>query len=78
MARHNLTISAADRVIAIALALVWIGGSLIGMLVGLRHGLWLVLIIGPLGLWFGILWARVARSGRSLEWREGIWPWRRQ
>jgi hypothetical protein len=51
-------LSGVDRMIAMALALIWIGATLIGLWVGSRHELRAVLIIGPLGLWYGVLWAR--------------------
>jgi hypothetical protein len=76
--RRNLTLSAVDRVIAFALTLVWIVAGLVGIWFGLRHGRWAGLIIGVLGLSYGILWARVVRKGRRLHWRESVWPWRRQ
>jgi len=74
--RRNLTLSAVDRAIAFALALVWIG--LLGIWFGWRHGRWAGLTIGILGLWYGILLARAVRKGRRLYWRECVWPWRRQ
>lgn len=78
MVKHNLTLSAVDRAIAFALTLVWIGAGLVGTWFGMRHGSWAGLIIGVLGLWYGILWARAVRKGRRLHWRESAWPWRRQ
>ena len=78
MARHNLTLSAVDRAIAFALALVWIGAGRVGTWFGLRNGRWAGLIIGVISLWYGILWARAVQKGRRLHWRESIWPWRRQ
>jgi hypothetical protein len=76
MVKRKITFSGVDRVIAMALAVIWIGAALIGAWVGLRHGRWAVLIIGPLGLGYGVLWARAARKGRRLHWRESVLPWR--
>ena len=77
MVKHPLTLSAVDRVIAFALALVWIGAGLVGTGFGLRHRSWAGLIIGVLGLWYGIVWARAVGKGRRLHWRESVWLWRR-
>jgi hypothetical protein len=76
--RHTLTLSAVDRAIALALALVWIGAGLIGTWFGLRHGRGAALVIGVIALWYGILWARAVRKGRRLYWPESLWPRRRQ
>jgi hypothetical protein len=77
MTKPVAILSRVDRVIATALALIWIAASLSASWIGLRHRLWPVLIIGPAGLWYGLLWAAAARKGRGLDWRESIRPWRR-
>jgi hypothetical protein len=76
--RYKQTLSAVDRVIALALTLVWIGAGAIGIWFGLRHGSWAGFIIGALAVWYGIVWARVVRKGSRLHWRESIWLWRRE
>ncbi len=78
MAKDRSRFSAVERVIAVGFALVWLGASLTAILLGLRRGAWAVLIAGPLGLWYGVLWVRAAQKGRRLDWREGIRPWRRR
>lgn len=78
MAKYGSRFSTVDTVIAAGFALVWVGASLTAILLGLRRGAWVVLIAGPLGLWYGVLWVRAAQKGRRLDWREAICPWRRR
>ncbi|PYT17241.1 MAG: hypothetical protein DMG59_07935 [Acidobacteria bacterium] len=68
--------STVERVVALGLALAWIGASVTAILLGFRRGHWAVLIVAPLGLWYGMLWVRAAWIGRRLHWKEGIWRWR--
>jgi hypothetical protein len=72
MVPSHARFSAVERAVAAGLALVWIGASLTAILWGLRRGVWAVLIAGPLGLWYGMLWVRAARLGRRVHWREGL------
>jgi hypothetical protein len=60
------------RIIAAILAAVWSGGG-----VGLAHGRWLVALLGPPAIWYGLVWVRVAFEGRRLTWREARVAWRR-
>jgi hypothetical protein len=76
MPKHRSTLSAVERAIALLLAAIWIVGSFTAILAGLRHGFWVALIVGPLGIWYGMLWVRAARMGRRLRWSEAIRPWR--
>jgi hypothetical protein len=74
--KRQTRFSTVDRVVAVGASAIWIGASVAAILLGLRRGHWNALIIGTLGLWYGILWLRAARKGRRLQWREAIWPWR--
>ena len=74
--KRQTRFSTSDRTVAVGLAAIWIGTSLVAILLGLRHGHWRILIIGTLGLWYGFVWLRAAWTGRRLQWREAIWPWR--
>ena len=58
----------AGRPLAALLAAVWIAGGIAVIVLGLRHGRWFVLLLGPLCVGYGLLWARVARTGRRLRW----------
>jgi len=75
---HKERLSTWDRFVAVALAAVWIVASTTAILLSFRRGHWSVLLVGVLGLCYGLLWLRAARTGRRLHWREAPWPWRRR
>ena len=58
----------AGRPLAGLLAAVWIAGGIAVIVLGLLRGRWFVLLLGPLCVGYGLLWARVARTGRRLRW----------
>jgi len=62
--------------VAVGLAVIWIGAGLTAIVLGLRCGRWAIVLLGTLGLWYGMLWVRAVRLGRRLHRGEGIWPWR--
>ena len=74
---HKERFSTWDRIIAVALAAVWIVASTTAILLSFRRGHWSVLLVGVLGLCYGLLWLRAARTGRRLHGEE-LWPWRRR
>jgi len=57
------------RILAAVLAAVWLAAGLTALVVGLwlRPAIVLVLL-GPLALGYGWIWARVAVTGRRQEW----------
>jgi hypothetical protein len=50
------------------LAVVWLGAGLAAVLFGFTHHLRIGLLVGPLAIIYGGLWARVTWTGRRLEW----------
>jgi len=59
------------RGVAAVLAAVWIGAGATAVVVGIRRGSWLQPVLGVFALAYGLVWARVARTGVRLK-----WPWR--
>jgi hypothetical protein len=57
-----------DRLVATLLAAVWIAAGLAAVMVALWTDRWLVMLLGPPAIWYGLLWVRVARTGRKLSW----------
>lgn len=60
------------RTVAALLALVWIAAGVAALVLGLGPHRRLGLLAGPFAIAYGVLWARVARTGRRLDW------WRRR
>jgi hypothetical protein len=56
------------RGVAAVLAVVWIGAGATAIVVGVRRGSWLQPLLGAFALAYGVLWARVARTGVRLRW----------
>ena len=68
-------VSSVDRCIAAALALVWVGAGIGGLVLGLLTFRWVLVAISVLACIYGIAWVRVARSGRLLTgWRDLLLP----
>jgi hypothetical protein len=65
-------LSQANRVAAVVLAVVWLTLGLLAIAVGLGRHRWIGVPLGLLSAWYGVLWIRVARTGRWI-W----WPWPR-
>lgn len=59
-----------NRLVAAALALMWIGGGSLALLVFAKQGRWLLAIVPLLAIAYGGLWIRVAVTGRLLRWRK--------
>jgi len=62
----------ASRVGAVVLAVVWVTVGLMAIGIGVARQRWTAFVLGPVAVWYGFLWVRVARTGRWI-W----WPWRR-
>jgi len=57
----NLSLPA--RTLAILIAAISICGSLVTLVLGVRDGKWLLVLLAPFGVWYGIAWVRVAQEG---------------
>jgi hypothetical protein len=71
---RNREPGSANRVVAALLASVWLISGFAALCLGVAHARWVPVVIGPLGMWYGWLWVRVAWTGRRLD---SVWPWRR-
>src|SRR5512139_2063258 len=72
----NLSLPA--RMMSILIAAVCIGASLAMIVLGVRNGKWLLALPGPLGIWYGIAWVRVAQEGWLPGGRLRLNPWGRE
>jgi len=57
-----------NRAVAALLAIVWLLGGLGAVCLGLARQQWLIAIMGPLAIGYGLLWVKVAWTGRRLRW----------
>ena len=71
-------LSRANRAIALALAVVWLGAGVVGIVLGLINGQLLVVVLALFAISYAVLWFRVVARSRLLTWRELIVPWRDQ
>ena len=60
----------AGRSVAALLALVWFTAGTLAIVLGVRRGYWVAPVLGLLAVVYGMVWARVARTGRRLRWRK--------
>jgi hypothetical protein len=71
-------LSIVNRAIALALAVVWLGAGMVGIVLGLIHGQLLVVVLALFAISYAVLWFRVVARSRLLTWREFVVPWRAQ
>jgi len=64
------------RVVGGLLAMVWLCAGLVAIIAGLVAQRWLLLVVGLVALWYGVIWAHAAAQGRRLTPREALTPWR--
>jgi len=57
-----------NRVVAVLLAIIWLSGGLIVLVLGLTQQNGSELVIGILAIGYGFLWVHVAWTGRRLHW----------
>ena len=60
--------SLSNRIVALVLAAVWLTMGAVGIVLGLGQERWLLLTIGILVVAYGLLWVRVVKLGRQLQW----------
>ena len=65
-------INRASRIVAGVLAVVWIAMGLASIAIGFVQGRWAGVVVGLAGVFFGGVWANVARTGRY-----AVWPFMR-
>jgi hypothetical protein len=58
----------ASRILAGVLAAVWVGAGALVLASGIARREWRPALVGAAGVLFGLLWVRVARTGRYVAW----------
>ena len=72
--RGNL--SGVNRVVALVLALVWLGVGTVAIVLGLGRGQVVLVVVAGAAIVYGILWLHVVARSRLLTWRKLVAPWR--
>lgn len=72
-----MKLSRTNRIVALALALIWIIAGIGAVALGLNGRRWMLLLIGMVAIWYGFVWVRVVREARKLQWSEALRAWRR-
>jgi hypothetical protein len=74
---HLPNLSLPNRIMATLIAAICICAGLAMIVLGVRNGKWLLVLLGPFGVWYGIAWVRVAHEGRLPGGRLRLNPWSR-
>ena len=72
---HLPNLSLPNRIMATLIAAICICAGLAMIVLGVRNGKWLLVLLGPFGVWYGIAWIRVAHDGRLPGGRMRLNPW---
>jgi hypothetical protein len=75
---HLPNLSLPNRIMATLIAAICICAGLAMIVLGVRNGKWLLVLLGPFGVWYGIAWIRVAHDGRLPGGRMRLNPWGRR
>ena len=68
-------LSLPNRLMATLIAAICICAGLAMIVLGVRNGKWLLVLLGPFGVWYGIAWVRVALEGWLPNGRLWLNPW---
>ena len=71
----NLSLS--SRIMATLIAAICIYAGIAMIFLGVRNEKWLLLLLGPFGVWYGFAWIRVAHEGQLPGGRLRLNPWAR-
>jgi hypothetical protein len=63
------------RIMSILIAGICVAAGLAMIVLGMRKGEWLLALLGPIGIWYGIGWVRVAIEGYLPGGRLRLNPW---
>ena len=72
---HLPNLSLPTRIMATLIAAICICAGLAMIVLGVRKENWLLVLLGPFGVWYGIAWVRVAHEGRLPGGRLRLNPW---
>jgi uncharacterized membrane protein HdeD (DUF308 family) len=61
-------LSPTNRTVAAVLGFIWIVAGVSAAIGGMMKHRWPALLLSPLAIAYGIVWLRVARTGRRLQW----------
>ena len=75
---HLPNLSLPNRIMATLIAAICICAGLAMIVLGVRNGKWILVLIGPFGVWYGIAWIQVAHDGRLPGGRMRLNPWGRR
>jgi hypothetical protein len=75
---HLPNLSLPNRIVATLIAAICICAGLAMIVLGVRNGKWLLVLLGPFGVWYGIAWIRIAHDGRLPGGRMRLNPWGRR
>jgi len=64
------------RIVGALLAMIWLCAGVAAVCTGVTARRWPLALVGVVALWYGVIWAYVARQGRRLTLREALTPWR--
>ena len=75
MESHLPNLSLPNRIMAALIAAICICAGLAMIVLGVRNAKWLLVLLGPFGVWYGIAWVRVALDGWLPNGRLSLNPW---
>lgn len=64
------------QIVSASLAVVWLCAGVVALVAGVVEQRWLLILVGVVALWYGVIWVHVARQGSQLTPREALMPWR--
>ena len=64
------------RIVGVLLAMTWLCAGVAAAFAGAIAERWLLVLVGLVALWYGVIWVYVARQGRRLTLGETLTPWR--
>jgi hypothetical protein len=67
--QNDKQLTRTNRIVAVILAVIWVGGGLAGLWVFLSDHSRLGIIISILTIVYGLLWVRVAYTGKRISWK---------
>ena len=76
MTENRLKLNKANRIVALVLGLIWIAAGIVIVALGLSKRRWVLPVLGAVAIWYGLVWIRVMREGRRLQWLEALRLWR--
>jgi hypothetical protein len=74
---HLPNLSLPNRIMVTLIAAICICAGLAMIVLGVRNEKWLLVLLGPFGVWYGIAWVRVAHERRLPGGRLRLNPWGR-